>query len=97
MHNAGTRPLSITVRVVLFVALTISVCLFFVQQLLLSSVEHHFIEQDVDELAVILHAVEHTMTAGQNGQQQPAQTLSKAVSGHHGVYYQVMVYPIYAL
>ena len=73
MHNAGTRPLSITVRVVLFVALTISVCLFFVQQLLLSSVEHHFIEQDVDELAVILHAVEHTMTAGQNGQQQPAQ------------------------
>lgn len=90
MHNTGTRPLSITVRVVLFVALTISVCLFFVQQLLLSSVEHHFIEQDVDELAVILHAVEHTLTAGQNSQQQPAQTLSKAVSGHHGVYYQVM-------
>ena len=90
MHNAGTRPLSITVRVVLFVALTISVCLFFVQQLLLSSVEHHFIEQDADELAVILHAVEHTLTAGQNGQQQPAQTLAKAVSGHHGVYYQVM-------
>ncbi|HEY9042876.1 MAG TPA: heavy metal sensor histidine kinase [Rheinheimera sp.] len=90
MHNAGTRPLSITVRVVIFVALTISICLFFVQQLLLSSVEHHFIEQDADELAVILHAVEHTLTAGQNGQQQPTQTLAKAVSGHHGVYYQVM-------
>jgi len=90
MHNAGTRPLSITVRVVLFVALTISICLFFVQQLLLSSVEHHFIEQDADELAVILHAVEHTLTTAQDGQQQPAQTLAKAVSGHHGVYYQVM-------
>ena len=90
MHKAGKRPLSITVRVVLFVALTISICLFFVQQLLLNSVEHHFIEQDADELAVILHAVEHTLTTAQDGQQPPAQTLSKAVSGHHGVYYQVM-------
>jgi two-component system, OmpR family, heavy metal sensor histidine kinase CusS len=90
MNNSRKRPLSLTLRVVLFVALTISICLFFVRQLLVSSVEHHFIQQDADELAVIVHSVEQILHTATAHQQLSEKSLSLAVAGHHGVFYQIM-------
>ncbi|MDX1537246.1 heavy metal sensor histidine kinase [Arsukibacterium sp.] len=90
MNNSRQRPLSLTLRVVLFVTLTISICLFFVRQMLISSVEHHFIQQDADELAVIVRSVEEILHRAATQQQLSATSLSLAVAGHHGVFYQIM-------
>src|SRR5690606_20460585 len=56
--------------------------------LVLSSVEQHFAEQDADELIVITQAVVEVLQATDNPLHQP-DVLSGAVSGHHGVYFQV--------
>jgi len=78
MNNSRQRPLSLTLRVVLFVTLTISICLFFVRQMLISSVEHHFIQQDADELAVIVRSVEEILHRAATQQQLSATSLSLA-------------------
>lgn len=91
MTIVNRRPMSLTIRVVLFVAITISVCLILVRHLLINSIEHHFVQQDGEELAVIVHSIEESL-AQHNGQiADEQQNLSLAVAGHHGVYYQVAI------
>ena len=46
MISHTRRPLSLTLRVLFFVATAFGVSLVVISQLLLSSIEHHFIEQD---------------------------------------------------
>jgi two-component system heavy metal sensor histidine kinase CusS len=56
--KAKARPLSLTMRVVVFVAVTVIGCLTLVAWLINSSIEHHFIQQDSGELKVISQSVE---------------------------------------
>ena len=83
------RPMSITWRVLLFVALTVTICLSLMASLLNSSINHHFLQQDAGELEVMTHAIEHQLQGNFISNDELAVELEKAVSGHHGVYFQV--------
>jgi two-component system heavy metal sensor histidine kinase CusS len=87
--KAKARPLSLTMRVVVFVAVTVIGCLTLVAWLINSSIEHHFIQQDSGELKVISQSVESVLAQPYGSEEALQQALSKAVAGHHGVYYQV--------
>lgn len=73
----------------LFVAFAISLSLFTIGHLVQSAVERHFAEQDADELKVITQAVKAALQKASSDGLDPAETLASAVSGHHGVYFQV--------
>ena len=81
--------MSITFRVVLFVAITAIFSLSVIGTLIYSSIDHHFIQQDIGELKVINHSIETTLSQQHNTNLPLANALSKAVAGHHGVYFQV--------
>ncbi|MDO6719178.1 heavy metal sensor histidine kinase [Psychrosphaera sp. 1_MG-2023] len=83
------QPMSLTTRVVVFVALTIIACLSVVGTLINSSISHHFLQQDSVELKVIIHSVESSLSQKHQTNKQLVKSLSKAVAGHHGVFYQV--------
>lgn len=83
-----TYPISLTLRVLLFVSIAIGLSLFLTASLVMSSVKHHFIEQDSAELLVITQSIE-TVLKQSNDMTQLKNALSHEVSGHHSVYYQV--------
>ena len=83
------RTRSITFRVVLFVAITAVFSLSVIGTLIHSSIDHHFTQQDIGELKVINHSIETTLSQQHNTNLPLANALSKAVAGHHGVYFQV--------
>ena len=83
------RPLSLNSRVMLFVAIAISLSLFTIGHLVQNAVERHFAEQDADELKVITQAVVTALQRASTEGLDPTETLASAVSGHHGVYFQV--------
>jgi two-component system, OmpR family, heavy metal sensor histidine kinase CusS len=89
MMKTKRRPLSLTARVMIFVALAIGVSLVLIGNLVLNTVERHFAEQDAGELAVINKAVIQALQSDDDPLQLPDK-LSRAVSGHHGVYFQVL-------
>jgi len=57
MMATERRPLSLTARVMVFVALAIGISLVLIGNLVLGAVERHFAEQDADEL--VHHAQSH--------------------------------------
>ena len=87
--RGDSRPLSLTARVMLFVGLAIGVSLLMIGHLVHSAVERHFVEQDADELAVIARAVARRLHGADHDSARLKDMLSRAVSGHHGVYFQV--------
>ena len=86
---ARRRPLSLNNRVMLFVAMAIGFSLLMIGYLVLNEVERHFAEQDADELVVITRAVEDALQTAKGQGLAPEDALARAVSGHHGVYFQV--------
>jgi two-component system heavy metal sensor histidine kinase CusS len=87
--NNNKQPISLTLRMIVFVAVTISLCLFTINAVVLDVVEHHFKEQDADELTVMNQSIFqhlHKLSASKVNQ---GAILSQAVSGHHGVYFQI--------
>ena len=83
------QALSLAARVMVFVGLAIGLSLVLIGNLVLNAVERHFAEQDAGELAVMTESV---VNALQNAGDDPArrhEALSNAISGHHGVYFQV--------
>lgn len=86
---ARRRPLSLNSRVMLFVAVAIGLTLLVVGHLVQNAVERHFAEQDADELVVITRAVEKALQTAKDQESAPEHALARAVSGHHGVYFQV--------
>ena len=83
------HPLSLTTRVMAFVAIAIGFSLLLISHLVQNAVEHHFSEQDADELKVITQSVEQALRGGAGDTARLTEMLSHAVSGHHGVYFQV--------
>lgn len=88
-NPSSGRPISLTSRVMLFVAVAISISLLIIGHLVKGAVESHFEEQDAGELAVITHAVESALQQARDQGLAPEAVLESAVSGHHGVYFQV--------
>ena len=86
---ARRRPLSLNSRVMLFVAVAIGLSLLMIGHLVQNEVERHFAEQDADELVVITRAVEKALQMAKDQALAPEDALARAVSGHHGVYFQV--------
>jgi two-component system heavy metal sensor histidine kinase CusS len=82
------RPISLTLRVLLFVSIAIGLSLFLTASLVMTSVKQHFIEQDSAELRVITQSIVSVLKQS-NDRTQLQNALSHAVSGHHSVYYQV--------
>ncbi|WP_339616353.1 heavy metal sensor histidine kinase [uncultured Gilvimarinus sp.] len=82
------RPLSLTGRVMIFVAIAIGISLLIIGQLVQNAVKHHFAEQDAAELVVMTNSVRQSLIANDGGTPL-SEGLSRAVSGHHGVYFQV--------
>ena len=85
----GKRPLSLTTRVMTFVALAIGLSLLVIGYLVDNAVEHHFAEQDAGELVVMMNAVDNALRKAGDDSARMDEALSHAVSGHHGVYFQV--------
>lgn len=83
------RPLSLSLRVMLFVMLAIGLSLLLMSSLVLRTVERHFVEQDADELRVMIDAIERSLVEASDDFSALPIFLSSAVSGHHGVFYEV--------
>jgi two-component system, OmpR family, heavy metal sensor histidine kinase CusS len=84
------RPSSLTLRVMLFVALAIGLSLVLIARLVLGAVEHHFLAQDLDELRVVAGSIESTLETAAPEPSAQATALAGAVSGHHGIFYRVL-------
>ena len=89
MTSHARRPLPLTLRVLFFVAAAFGISLAVISQLLLSAIEHHFIEQDADEINVMVNSIKKALHQSPNDTLKSQEALSHAISGHHGVYYQV--------
>lgn len=90
MAATERSPMSLTTRVMLFVAMATSLCLFLVGVMVQTSIASHFAEQDAEELQVVADSVIGILT--DTKRHEPAllaEALSLAVSGHHGVYFHV--------
>lgn len=73
----------------LFVAVTITLSLLAIGYLVQNAVQRHFAEQDAEELGVVTGAVEEALRkVGEKGLEF-REVLAQAVSGHHGVFFQV--------
>lgn len=83
------RHLSLTTRVTVFVAVAIGLSLLLISHLVQNAVHHHFAEQDAKELQVMTQAVERVLAANLGQSTDLTEALSKAISGHHGVYFAV--------
>jgi len=90
MTCARRQPLSLAARVMVFVALAIGFSLFLIGSLVLNAVDRHFVEQDADELAVMTEAVVNVLHRGGDDPRGLSVALAGAISGHHGVYFQVV-------
>lgn len=89
MKRKKIRPLSLKARVMLCVASSIGMSLILIGYLIQNTVSNHFVEQDEEELIVITGAVETALKKAIREANSFSEVLSEAVSGHHGVYYQV--------
>ncbi|MCB1678657.1 MAG: heavy metal sensor histidine kinase [Halioglobus sp.] len=89
MKLTSGQPLSLTARVMVFVGLAIGLSLLLIGSLVLSAIGRHFAEQDAGELAVMTQAVVKALRKGGDNPTVLRETLSDAISGHHGVYFQV--------
>jgi len=89
MQLAKHRPISLTVRVVLFVAIAISFSLALITTLVLSSIQHHFLVQDTDELDLMMTSIQNVLLHDDVNPDQLEETLAHAITGHHSLYYQI--------
>lgn len=89
MTNNTHRPASLLLRVTVLVGVAISVCLAALGWVVLRSVEIHFAEQDADELRVVAAAVNNTLKRYGDDNDRLSRALPSAISGHHGVYFEV--------
>jgi len=84
------RPVSLTLRITAFVGTATTLVFLAFGLMIEHSIEQHFAEQDADELRVVATSVEQSLTTITiDSNSDLASRLSKAVRGHHGVYFYV--------
>jgi two-component system heavy metal sensor histidine kinase CusS len=90
-NSHGKRPASLATRVTIFVGIAIVVSLLSLTWVMQQSIAHHFTERDADELRVVARAVtEALVESSKINRHGEFDTIIKgAVSGHHGVYFQI--------
>ena len=83
------RPISLTLRVLLFVSLVIGLGFLLIASLIMRSIEHHFAEQDAGELNAIVHVISDALQQhGADGDFLSAE-LPALVAGHHGTRFEI--------
>ncbi|WP_339674263.1 heavy metal sensor histidine kinase [Dasania marina] len=87
--TSGHRHFSLTTRVTVFVALAIGLSLLLISHLVQNAIQHHFVEQDAEEIQVMTTAIQRVLAESLDGPTDLAEVLPKAISGHHGVYFEV--------
>lgn len=83
------RPASLAARITAIVALAMSAVLALFTWLVIESIEHHFVEQDLAELQAVAASLRAALESAPSASAPPAQRLSNAVAGHHGVWFSV--------
>jgi two-component system heavy metal sensor histidine kinase CusS len=85
-----SRPLSLTLRVTALIGMATTLVFLAFGWMIERAIERHFAEQDADELSVVANAVQQTLSSlPETSRTSRADILSKAVSGHHGVFFYV--------
>lgn len=86
-----SRPLSLTLRLTVLIGIAITLVFVSVGWMVEKSLEHHFVEQDADELKAVVGNLRRILGAvSVAGKQEfAAFDLSHAVTGHHGVAFRV--------
>tara|TARA_R110002049_G_scaffold192075_2_gene361013 strand:+ start:4617 stop:6032 length:1416 start_codon:yes stop_codon:yes gene_type:complete len=87
----GKRPASLATRVTTFVGMAIVLSLLSLTWVMQQSIAKHFAEQDADELRVVAKAVTEALVESSkiNRHGEFEFIIKGAVSGHHGVYFQI--------
>jgi two-component system heavy metal sensor histidine kinase CusS len=90
MPNKSHRPVSLTLRVTALIGVATTLVLLAFGWMIERSIERHFAEQDADELQVVADAVRQALVSfSESPQTTLTDTLAKAVSGHHGIFFYV--------
>lgn len=89
MLSPFARSISLSTRVLLFVALAVAASTVIFGQLAQRAVEHHFAEQDAAEMQVMARAVERVTRNAGDTPNALRNSLPRAVSGHHDAYFRV--------
>ena len=83
------RPISLAVRLTLWIGVAISVMFLSFGWLVQQSIAAHFAEQDADELRVVVQSVSDTLSHADHDGPDLTTRLSQAVMGHHNVFFYV--------
>ncbi|MBZ0091918.1 MAG: Cu(+)/Ag(+) sensor histidine kinase [Sulfuricellaceae bacterium] len=85
------RPASLALRVTVFIGIATTLIFLVFGWIVERSIEHHFAEQDADELRVVVAAIRHALLEGPSERDEASlqKRLAGAVSGHHGVFFSV--------
>lgn len=90
MPNKSHRPVSLTLRVTALIGVATTLVLLAFGWMIERAIERHFAEQDADELQVVADAVRQALVSfSESPQSTLTDTLAKAVSGHHGIFFYV--------
>lgn len=86
-----TTPISLSSRVILLVGLTLVLSFILLGTVIDRSIQHHFAQQDANELAVVAQSVKNKLqTLHPDADTDEIQSaLKQAVAGHHGVYFAI--------
>lgn len=85
------RPLSLALRITLLVGIVMTALLSIFAVLVARSLEMHFAEQDLGEIQAVAESLDSALGPSPATDDAPALELrlSRAVAGHHGVYFSV--------
>lgn len=88
-------PKSLSSRLVLLVGLTLVLSFILLGTVIDRAIQHHFAQQDANELAVVAESVRNKLqTLHPNAQiNEVHSALTLAVAGHHGVYFAIYSSP----
>lgn len=90
-ERVARRPASLALRLTVSIGLVIGVVFLALGWVIERSIEHHFAQQDAEELEAVAHSVQQALNGSRAGSSNDdiSHSLASAVSGHHGIYYYV--------
>ncbi|MAD47246.1 MAG: two-component sensor histidine kinase [Oceanospirillaceae bacterium] len=83
------RPLSLTLRVLVFVSIAVGLGFLLIAGLILRSIEHHFAQQDAGELKAIVHVIHDVLAQRGSDGDFLSKELPALVAGHHGTRFEI--------
>ncbi|MAK92816.1 MAG: two-component sensor histidine kinase [Oleibacter sp.] len=83
------QPLSLTLRVLLFVSIAVGIGLLVIAGLIMRSIEHHFAQQDAGEIKAIVHVIHDVLEQRGADTAYISNELPALVAGHHGTRFEI--------